>query len=171
MNSTSDDLPPELESIGKRMTTERPVASDATLDSVMTRVQSNSKSRRSSLLWRSSRPRKTFAVGLAALTMSLGVASAASAFSLSGLFNGLGNSISSILDPDDVTTSAVVVVDIDAFCANPQQVTVLATLLNNPLLAATIEGLLGLGGSETVTIIDIGPNIGGLVELQVCVAI
>lgn len=52
----SDNLPPELDELGQRMSKERPVASDPALDRVMTRAQSARRPRKS-LLWRSSAPR------------------------------------------------------------------------------------------------------------------
>ncbi|MEJ7826253.1 MAG: hypothetical protein WKF48_12530, partial [Solirubrobacteraceae bacterium] len=52
-----DNLPPELDELGQRMSKESPVASDRTLDHVMRRAQSARGTRKSSLLWRSSAPR------------------------------------------------------------------------------------------------------------------
>lgn len=52
----SDNLPPELDELGQRMSKERPVASDPALDRVMTRAQSARRPRKS-LLWRSTAPR------------------------------------------------------------------------------------------------------------------
>jgi hypothetical protein len=53
----SDNLPPELDELGKRMSMESPVASDRTLDRVMTRAEGARRPRKSSFLWRSSAPR------------------------------------------------------------------------------------------------------------------
>lgn len=71
----SDNLPPELDELGKRMSTERPVASDRTLDRVMTRAQGARPARKSSLMWRSTAPRvrgKVLALGAGAILAAAG---------------------------------------------------------------------------------------------------
>ncbi len=89
----SDDLPPELDELGMRMSTERPVASDRVLQSAMTRAQGAPRTK-TSLLWRSSAPRtprKTIALLVAAIAATGGMATAASAnglFGLGGLLSG-----------------------------------------------------------------------------------
>ena len=67
------------------MSTERPIASDRALRNVMTRAQGALRTRKSSLLWRSSAPRtprKTIGLSLAALVATVGIAGAANAISL-----------------------------------------------------------------------------------------
>lgn len=72
----SDNLPPELDELGQRMSTESPVASDRTLDRAMTRAQGARRTRKSSLLWRSSAPRagrKGIAVAVAGVLAMAGM--------------------------------------------------------------------------------------------------
>ncbi|HEV2776918.1 MAG TPA: hypothetical protein VGV90_15095 [Solirubrobacteraceae bacterium] len=72
----SDNLPPELDELGKRMSMESPVASDRALDRVMTRAQGARRTRKSSLLWRSSAPRagrKSIAVAVAGVLAMAGL--------------------------------------------------------------------------------------------------
>ncbi|MGI8728867.1 MAG: hypothetical protein ACR2LK_02550 [Solirubrobacteraceae bacterium] len=98
-NFESDNLPPELDELGKRISKERPVASNFALDRVMTRAQGARSARRSSLLWRSSAPRapkKSIAVGIAALLAMAGMAGAAGALTLIPI--NVGSLVTS--DPD-----------------------------------------------------------------------
>ena len=98
-HSHSDDLPSELDELGRRISDERPVASGRTLDNVMTRAQ-GARTRRSSLLWRSSAPRtprKTIAIVVAALFATGGMATAASANGLLGNLLGGNGLLSSLL--------------------------------------------------------------------------
>ncbi len=90
--SHSDDLPPELDELGRRMSDERPAADGHTLDRVMTRAQ-GARTRKSSLLWRSSAPRtpkKTIALVIAAIAATGGMATAANANLLGNLLGGNG---------------------------------------------------------------------------------
>ena len=90
--SHSDDLPPELDELGRRMSDERPAADGHTLDRVMTRAQ-GARTRKSSLLWRSSAPRtpkKTIALVIAAIFATGGMATAANANLLGNLLGGNG---------------------------------------------------------------------------------
>lgn len=95
----ADNLPPELDELGKRMSDERPVASDRTLDRVMTRAQAARPARKSGLLWRSSAPRtprKTLALVCAALLTTGGMAATANAGLLDNLLGGtIGNILGS----------------------------------------------------------------------------
>ena len=99
----ADNLPPDLEEVGKRMSRERPVASDRALRNVMTRAQSAGRTRKFSLLWRSSAPRaprKAIGFSLVAIVATVGFAGAANAFSLPILGNLLGSSSSQLLNVD-----------------------------------------------------------------------
>lgn len=96
----SDNLPPELDELGKRMRTDRPVASDRALDRVMTRAQGARRTRKTSLLWRSSAPRtprKTIALVCAALVTTGGMAATANAGLLDTLLGGNIPLVSSLL--------------------------------------------------------------------------
>lgn len=73
----ADNLPPELDELGLRMSTERPVASDRVLDRAMTRASAANAPRKSSLLWRSTAPRarkKSLALGAAGILAMGGMA-------------------------------------------------------------------------------------------------
>ena len=88
----SENLPPELDELGKRMSEERPVASDRALNSVMTRAQGARRTRKSSLLWRSSAPRtprKTITMFFVALLATGGMATASQASLLGGGGGGI----------------------------------------------------------------------------------
>ena len=69
------------------MSTERPVASDCAIDSVMTRAQGARGASKSSLMWRSSAPRaprKSLALGVAGVLAMAGAAGMASANHIPG---------------------------------------------------------------------------------------
>ena len=99
----SENLPPELDELGKRMSDERPVASNHTLDRVMTRAQGARRTRKS-FMWRSSAPRtprKTIAFAITALLATGGVAATANAGLLDGLLGGNIPLISALVQGGD----------------------------------------------------------------------
>lgn len=77
-----DNLPPELDELGQRMMSERPVASGRALDNAMTRAQKVSEPRKS-LLWRASAP-QVRRKGIAAVAAAVLAASGATALTMSG---------------------------------------------------------------------------------------
>lgn len=79
MNTFGDDdlLPPDLDELGKRLSAERPVASNDALDRVMTRAQ-RARSTRSGLFWRTTSARMPKMTAALAATGVLAVGGLAS---------------------------------------------------------------------------------------------
>ena len=88
-NFDHDDLPPDLEDLGRRMRDERPVAEDATLDRMMQRTQAAGRpaARRA--------PRRTLAVSLATMFAMVSVTGVAAAALFGMNFTQIGKGLTS----------------------------------------------------------------------------
>lgn len=161
-NFESDNLPPELDELGKRISKERPVASNFALDRVMTRAQGARSARRSSLLWRSSAPRapkKSIAVGIAALLAMAGMAGAAGAFTLIPAGLDVGSLVTSDQDASQAQYTE---------CPTDPLTVFLDAQVGGIDVVAALELLFPT--AESITIIS-QTNVGDDVSVLVCVVL